>query len=139
MSWNTAGLAPGTYTLGVWARAAGSNAVMDVSNISSYTLTPPPTCTATTVAGGPASPQASGTTVTLNATVTCDGGAPAEYRFWVLPPGGQWQLLREWGGASMSWNTAGLAPGTYTLGVWARAAGSNAVLDVSNISSYTLR
>jgi hypothetical protein len=48
-------------------------------------------------------------------------------------------MQRPYGGASWSWSTAGLASGTYQVGVWARQAGSTNSYDAYFIGTYTLR
>ena len=50
----------------------------------------------------------------------CDG-LPAEYRWYVLPPAGEWTLVRDWGAREFSWDTSAEEPGEYQIAVWARA------------------
>jgi hypothetical protein len=97
------------------------------------TITP---CTGVSVGVSPSSPQPPGTTVTFTASAT--GCSSAEYKWWVLPPGGSWQLARDWGGTTFTWNTSGLATGTYDISVYARAVGSSVTTDVLKETLYSL-
>jgi hypothetical protein len=102
---------------------------------SCFTYVAPLACTATSFTAQPPSPSSIGTTVDLTASAT--GCASAEFKWWVLPPGGSWTVLREWGGNTFSWNTTGLAGGTYQLSLWARVIGSTG-LDATSQQPYTL-
>ncbi len=131
-TWNTTGLAPGVYSLEVDVRNQGSTASYEsVANLS-YTLAIPP-CSTPTLTATPASPQASGTRVTLNATTS---GCPnPRYRFWVQPPGGAWSIVQDYSpNSSYAWANTGAA-GTYALEVDVRDQSSTASYDaVANIS-----
>jgi hypothetical protein len=140
-SWNTSGLAAGTYTEDVYARDASSTASYDTY------LAPDPTytlqtaaCTAVTQTASPASPQAPGASVQFTATAT---GCPnPTYEFWLLPPGGSWAVVQAYGSSnSWTWNTTGLATGTYTEDVYARDASSSATYDtyLAPAPTYTLQ
>jgi hypothetical protein len=131
-TWNTAGLAGGTYLLDVWARAQGSSADKE-ANISpnpTYVLGPP--CTSVTESFSPAGPSAPGTTITLSAAAS---GCPnPTYEFWIQAPGGAWQIVQAYSTASKyTWNTSGLAAGTYLFDVWVRNTGSGSQKE-ANIS-----
>ncbi len=132
-TWNTAGLAPGAYEVGVWAGSAGTPSQYSTYAITSITLGVP-TCASASMSPAKASPQPPGTTVTFTATST--GCANASYEFWVLPPAGTWTVKQAYGGSTWAWNTTGLAPGTYQVGVWARQSGSTAPYDAYFIQSY---
>lgn len=143
-TWNTAGLAAGTYQLDVYARNAGSAAAYEAH------LSPSPTyvlqvaqatpCTSVTESANPASPQPPGTSVTFTATAT---GCPnPTYEFWLLAPGGSWTITQAYGSSgTWTWNTAGLATGTYSLDVYARNAGSGAAYEahISPNPTYVLQ
>ncbi|HEY6114961.1 MAG TPA: hypothetical protein VI172_03295 [Candidatus Dormibacteraeota bacterium] len=104
--------------------------------ITSFTLGVA-TCVTAGAAITPAQPQPPGTGLTVTAgSSRC--GTP-QYEFWLLAPGGAWTMQRPYGGASWSWSTAGLASGTYQVGVWARQAGSTNSYDAYFIGTYTLR
>jgi hypothetical protein len=123
--WSTTGLASGTYLLDIWARQNGSTAQYEAHLSPNPTYTLGPACSSVTMTAAPASPQLPGTSVTLSASAS--GCPQPTYEFWVQPPGGAWQVLQGWSSAaSATWNTSGLATGTYLLDVWARESGSGA-------------
>jgi hypothetical protein len=125
-AWKTAGLAPGTYPLVVWANQRSSPtghaqawAAITVSLNST-------TCLAVTDTASPPSAAITGTSVALTATASgCPNPSPL-YEFWVLAPGASLYTLGQAYGSSstFNWNTAGLAPGSYRINVWARDASS---------------
>jgi len=129
-SWSTSGLAPGSYTFSIWTRDANSSGASgnqfgrwDAYNITAYTLT---SCSGLQVSVSPASPAARGTTVTVTAQASgCPDSNPL-YQFWVLAPGGNaYQLGQAYSTSStFTWNTTGLAPGSYRFSVWVRDANS---------------
>jgi hypothetical protein len=128
-TWNTTGLAVGTYGLEVDARNHGSSDPYDTYAITSFSLTG---CTAARLATNKTSPQPPGTTVVLTASSTCPGAA--EYRFLV---GGV--VVQNYGTSNtFSWNTGGKAFGTYTLEVDVRAAGSGVGYDAWAQVSFRL-
>jgi hypothetical protein len=135
--WDTTGLASGTYTFGVWARAAGSSTVVDAGMEQAYVLQSSPPCNSVSVTPTPAGPQPAGTSVTMTAAST--GCTTAEYRFWVRPPGASsFTMVRDYGSSTFVWDTTGLASGTYTFSVWARAAGSSTIVDWGTEQDYVL-
>src|SRR6202158_5492516 len=74
--------------------------------------------------------------VPFNATATrCPG---AQFRFWMIPHGGVWTMQRDYGVASWLWNTTGLAPGVYELGVWARQPGSTSAYDAYGFTTFAI-
>jgi len=134
-AWNTTGLTPGVYGVGVWARQTGSGAAYEAYWIGTYTLSIV-TCNAATLSTATASPQAPGAMITFNATATrCPG---AQFRFWMIPHGGVWTMQRDYGVASWLWNTTGLAPGVYELGVWARQPGSTSAYDAYGFTTFAI-
>lgn len=135
-SWNTAGLAPGTYQVGAWVRQTGSTAQYDAYFIGTFSLTVP-SCTAATIAPSPASPQAAGAQVTFNAgSSTCS--AP-KYEFLELPPGGSWKVVKPSGtGMSFTWDSTGATPGDYTFAVRAAATGSGNAYDAYALTNFTI-
>jgi uncharacterized protein (DUF2141 family) len=131
-TWNTTGLAPGTYRFSVWARDASSSGAYgnssgrwDVYNNNTvYTLS---TCSALNLTVSPASPKGAGTTVTLTASASgCPNPNPV-YHFAVLKPGAtSYAVVQDYSTSrTFTWNTTGLAPGTYRFSIWARDAGSS--------------
>ena len=148
-TWNTSGLAPGTYRFSIWARDASDTGAYgnqfgrwDAYNITDYTLT---SCSAVSVSFGPPPPSSVGSSVT--ATAKASGCANPQYQFWVLPPGGNaYQLAQAYSSSgTLTWNTTGLAPGTYRFSTWVRDANSSGAYgnefgrwDAYNITDYTL-
>ncbi len=136
-AWDTAGRAAGAYTFSVWQRPIGSTASYEGYGLLNFTLTPPAPCTSATLNASPASPQPVNTSINLLASATC-GNQPSEFKFWMLPPGGSWTMLRDWGNDNFTWNTRGLVPGTYQLNVWVRVIGSSAPYEAYAQTAYTL-
>jgi hypothetical protein len=139
--WNTGGASTGTYLFDVWVRQAGSGAQYEahLSPNPTYALQTGPPCTSVTLTFNPVSPQHSGASVQLNAAAT--GCPDATYEFWIQAPGGQWTIVQGYSTSStFTWNTSGLAPGTYLFDVWVREAGSTAQYEahISPNPSYTL-
>lgn len=136
-AWNTAGLPSGKYSLLVYARAAGSTVgkqslAYSVFYISDVCLE------MVSFTGTPASPQTVGTAVTISAAASCTGGS-AEYQFWhKLPGASSHTLLRDWGGASVVWNTAGYPFGTYQMLVMVRRAGNPSPSETSAYMNFIL-
>jgi len=134
-AWNTTGLAPGVYGVGVWARQTGSFTRYESYWLGTFTLTGV-RCTAATLSTATAQPQAAGGSITFNAAATgCPG---AQFRFWMIPHGGVWTMQRDYGAASWTWNTTGLVPGTYELGVWARQPGSTNAYDAYGFTTFAI-
>src|SRR5215467_8742947 len=80
------GLAAGTYTVDVWVRQQGVSSnknFYETWGLATYVKGSAP-CSASPVSLGatPASPQSTGTPVSLNAT-GC--GASAQYEYWLFP------------------------------------------------------
>src|SRR5216683_2996605 len=134
-AWNTTGLGAGNYQVGVWARQTGSTSAYDSFSVSTYWISPGAGCVTTGLSVSAVSPQVVGATITFTPQ---QSGCTNQYKFWILPPGG-WTVQRGYDTAtSWSWNTAGLAPGTYQVGVWARSTGSPAAYDTFFIGTYQL-
>jgi hypothetical protein len=137
-SWSTSSLAAGTYQLGVWARQSGSSASYEAYSFVTYTLTPNSVpCSSVAIAPAVASPQAQGTSITLNAAAA--GCGSPEYRFWVARPGEPFAPITAYGPSNaFVWDTSGLGPGTYQVGVWARQSGSGSAYEAYGISTIQL-
>jgi hypothetical protein len=118
-TWDTSGLAPGVYQVHVWANNAGdSTAKWEVYASSTVTLTG---CTsATLIPTNPSTPAGA----TATATAASSGCLNPQYEFWVMYPNGTWHLAQGFGSATFSWNTSGLAQGTYVVHVWANHLGA---------------
>jgi spore germination protein YaaH len=131
-SWNTTGKASGVYGLEVDVRNQGSAATYEAVANLTFALTPP--CGSPTLSTNPPSPQGTGAVVTVTAATA---GCPSPlYKFWIQPPGGSWSVVQPYGSpATYSWNTAGLAPGTYRLEVDVRDQSSTEAYDgVANLT-----
>ncbi|HEX9364502.1 MAG TPA: hypothetical protein VGA47_12045 [Candidatus Dormibacteraeota bacterium] len=143
-TWNTAGLAAGTYRFSVWARDSSSSGLYTNSLGSydafytglAYSLVP--SCTSVALSTSPAPPVMVGTQIALNASAAGCLHPSAAYEFWILYPGsGTWRLAQPYSSSpSYSWTTAGLAPGTYRFSVWVRDSSSSAAYDAWNANQY---
>ena len=134
-NWATSGLPLGTYQLVVWVRQHGSGtATYDAGAGGSYTLTG---CTSASLTPTPGS-FARGTAVSFVAGAA--GCSNPEFEYWVMAPGGYWQLLRAYGSSpNLTWNTASLPLGTYQLVVWVRQQGAGtATYEAGAGGAYTL-
>jgi streptogramin lyase len=136
-TWSTAGLPGGTYLLGVWARQAGSATSYEAYSFITYTLTVSG-CAATSITPAPASPQTPGTSITL--TANASGCSTPQFRFWAAPPGGSFTESRPYmSGNSLTWDSTGLQPGVYQVGVWARQTGSLAAYEAYAIATFQVK
>jgi spore germination protein YaaH len=119
-TFNTTGLRPGAYKVRVFANQYGhSMAHPEASATSTVTLTG---CTGATLAP-PTAAQAAGTTVAF--TATSAGCATPQYEYWVQLRNGKWVAERTFSAdGTWSWDTTGLAPGTYPVHVWANQLGA---------------
>ena len=69
------------------------------------------------------------------AAIGCSNANP-QYEFWMLK-GSTWVVVQAWStGATWTWDTTGLAPGTYHFGVWVRDAASQGVHDGGAMGRY---
>ncbi len=138
-SWDTAGLEPGTYELGVWVLQAKGVAAYDAYALTTYVITVP-SCSSVTLNSDLGSPQAAGPTV--NFTAVAAGCAAPVYQWWVRDRSGAWSVVpgRDFAhsSATLGWSTAGLPAGTYQVGVWAKDASSNASYDTYAFTTFTL-
>jgi trimeric autotransporter adhesin len=98
-----------------------------------------PACTSASVAGTPAQPQTTGTSITLTATATAC--THPEFEFFVQPPNGAWTPVTgmlTWPQNTFTWTTTGANPGVWGIGVWARHSGSTARYEVYDLSTFQL-
>jgi hypothetical protein len=131
-NWNTTGLVPGTYNISVWAKDAQSTGLSgnpsgrwDAYFNFQFVITGP-SCSAVGASPSPSSPRAAGTPVVVTATASCTNPSPL-FQFWVLAPGASsWTLKQAYSTNNVfAWTTTGLAPGTYSISVWAKDAQSS--------------
>jgi hypothetical protein len=136
--WNTTGADPGTYSIQVWARSAGSTAAYQAWTGIVYTINPAPV-TGVTVSMDKSSPQVQGAVITYTAAAS-DGSGSYEYIFWLWNPNtGKWSVGQAYSGNSVwQWHTAGIDTGTYSIQVWARNAGSRVSYEAWTAVAYTI-
>ena len=134
-SWNTVGMALGSYGLEVDVRDQGATAAYERVGNLSYSLAVTP-CTTPALASSPVLHAATAATVTFSATTA--GCAAPNYRFWV-GQNGAWKIVQDYAASStFTWNTATYAAGAYGIEVDVRDAKSIAAYDhVANLT-YTL-
>ena len=129
-TWDTTGQPAGTYSYTVWTQDASSNGgnctYLGCNDAffpgTAYSLTTRP-CTSVTDSPSPSSPSPPGTPIVFTAAAS---SCPHPlYEFWLLTPGGSWQVVRPWSTtATFNWSTTGLPMGKYMYTVWARDSGS---------------
>ncbi|HKW72606.1 MAG TPA: hypothetical protein VJQ08_07250, partial [Candidatus Dormibacteraeota bacterium] len=133
--WNTAGYKPGTQSIVVHVRQAGSTAAYDTDGMISFSLTG---CSSATLSASPSSPQQIGSTVMLIASSS--GCSTPLYQFWVYQPGLGWSMVQAYSTtATFNWNTQGIiAPGTYAWVVFVKQQGSGSDDDTYALFSDTI-
>ena len=143
LAWDTSYVFSGVHSIYVKVRAQGSGDTWEgYSTTLNYTITGGRLfCTAGTVTPSPATTATAGTTVTLTGSGTCPAGSPAEYKFMLKDPAGQWRLLRNFSTtATYNWDTTGWLDGSYTLYSFIRRRFSAAYAGYEVVASgaYTL-
>jgi len=137
VTWNTTGLATGTYNIQIWARNATSTAVYEAVTATTYNLVAAlPVTSVSLTSVTPASPAIPGSSVTITPAASGGTGTP-QYQLWVMSPTGTW-TSSAYSAAPLTWTTTGLATGTYTLQVWARNTGSAASYEAYATTTYNL-
>jgi hypothetical protein len=128
-TWNSTGAHAGIERFGVWVRDASSPNAYDAVASIPFAITTA-SCTAVSITAAPASPQASGTTITVTATSTCPDANP-QYQFLALWAGiNTWIVQKTYSTATTwTWNSTGARPGIERFGVWVRDASSGAAYD----------
>jgi len=77
-----------------------------------------------------------GTTVQIFAASSCEA---ASYQFWLKPPGGASQLVRDWDASpAFSWATEGAIVGTYEFEVRIRKTGATEDYQARAVMAYEL-
>jgi hypothetical protein len=102
-----------------------------------FGLAAPPT--AVSLTPSPVSPAMVGTSVKFTAAAS-GGTGTYEYKFLLRLPGDTtWNMVRAYSTEpTWTWNTAGLAVGTYQVVVQARGVGSTSSFETSQAISYGL-
>jgi glucose/arabinose dehydrogenase len=114
--------APGTYTIQVWARNAGSPADLDAWRaFGPYDVTAPTPLAATSLVANRTFPVAAGTPVMWTGLAR-GGTGPYTYKFWVYN-GSSWMVGQDWSPSS-TWTWIPPTTGSYQFQVWIRNAGS---------------
>lgn len=133
-AWNTSGLAPGTYRIEVDARNLGATVSYDTTATYSFRLA---LCVTPTLASDQPSPRLPTTTETFTPSVTCQG--TPEYRFFVLPPGGAWTMVQDYGaGSTLKWPPANTSYGDYLIGVHVRTVGTSVAYESYGSMPFSL-
>jgi hypothetical protein len=78
-----------------------------------------------------------GSSVVFTGSASCLG--TPQYRFWIKAPGGTWKIVQDYSGtATYTWDTAGLAAGSYQVEVDVRDAGTSASYETTINQPYQL-
>jgi hypothetical protein len=135
-SWNTTGLTAGTYEVAVLARNAGSTKSYEAYRTLTYALATP--VSVVILNSSVTSPWTVGTTISFTAEAS-GGSGKYEYQYYLTAPGGAQVLVRSYSSlANWSWNTSGLAAGTYRVAVLARNVGSTKSYEAYRVISFGL-
>jgi hypothetical protein len=134
-TWDTTGVAAGTYGISVIARSVGSTAASEASNSLSYQILPASApADNVTLSASPANSATAGTMVFFNAAA--GGVGTYEYQFYLFEAGVPRVVQAYSQATSWAWDTTGVVPGTYGVSVITRSLGSNVSSDASNSLSY---
>jgi spore germination protein YaaH len=136
--WDTHGFPLGAYTIHVWANQAGdSTSSYQVVAETKFTLAVVPPCASATVSPSTANQLV---TTAVSFTAGSSGCTVPQYEYWVRYPNGSWSMKRTFSGdPTWTWNTSGLAPGTYLVHAWANQYGDQtAALETTGESQVTL-
>jgi N-acetylmuramoyl-L-alanine amidase/Fibronectin type III domain len=134
-TWDTSRISGSVY-FSVWAKDASSPTTGFDANASTLYSVNAASCASVTMTATPASPSAHGTQVTFTAGAAGCSNANPQFEFWILS-GSTWRVVRGWSAnATWTWDTTGLAPGTYHFGVWARDAASTGIHDGGGMGRY---
>ncbi len=114
-AWNTTGAAYGNYSFTVGARNAGTTIASESTASISYSLT---SCISAAVSTDKATPQPTGSLLTLSASATCVSSP--QYRFSIQSPSGVLATAQDFGSATTYKWSAGGPAGIYTLQVDAK-------------------
>ncbi|MFZ0995062.1 MAG: hypothetical protein WAO09_03655 [Candidatus Dormiibacterota bacterium] len=117
-SWNTSGLANGTYYVTIWVSGA-QYISPEALTVASIVVNTPPACTGISASLDPAT-ATSGQAVTVTATGSCPTGTSPLYTYFTNSPSAPdvWTLEAAWVGPSWIWTTSGLPAGDYQVLVW---------------------
>jgi hypothetical protein len=134
--WHTAGLPPGPYQVGVWARQSSSTATYEAFAFITFQLQISP-CTVVTMTTSPGQSNAVGTTMTF--TASASGCSNPQYQFYIQSPAGSFVVVQAYSSSAiLSLATAGNPAGQYHVLVIARDATSPASFDSFAETDFTL-
>ena len=132
-TWQTAGLASGTYGIQVDARVQGSSSASEATASRAYLLQVVP-C-ADVVTASPASPGGTGGAVTIAATSS--GCGDPRYRFWMQAPGAAWKIVQDYSNGTSTYRWSGSsAAGPYRFEADVRDASHSAAYDAVANTTY---
>jgi len=139
---DTAGFAPGVYSMAVQVKSAGSVSPtgFDLEKVVNFVIAPP-AVTSFDILSSPSSLPAAGGTVTVTATNTAGGSGDYIYQFWLKDTSGLYTLAQPYSpSASWDWDTAGLPNGTYYIAVQAKSVGSVTVngYDLERVAGFLI-
>ncbi len=118
--------AVGNYTFQVWVKSQGSPAAFEAWQGTPSVRVSGASVSVTGLTASSAFPLTAGTPVQWTATAT---GGTLEYQFWVYDvASGTWTVPQSYGASNtLTWTPP--APGSYSLQVWVREAGSKTAFD----------
>ena len=138
LSWNTTGVANGTYTVQVRARDTGSSSPFEAAGSMQFRIVTP-ACASAVVRPDQVGPQSPGAAVTFTASRPgCTD--PAIYQFWIVGNGLPWKIVKPYSTSPM-WNvdyTKFNGPGTYSIDVWVKEPGSANSYDTFALASFVI-
>ncbi len=134
VTWITTGANDGTYEVGVWSKDSTQPWWVQYNTyyIGTYQLAVG-RCSGASIGIAGSSPQPNLIPFAAGAS---DCSSP-NYEFWVLPPNSNaWRVVQAWAGNYYTFDTTGLAPGPYRIGVWVRQNNASAAYDSYAIMTY---
>lgn len=135
-NWNTSGLSAGAYTVRVDTRQVGTTVMSSANSSITYNLSTPaqPSVTVSSLTASPTSPQNAGTPVTFTATASGGGTSGLQYRFTVGST-----VAQQYGSSNtFTWNTTGVAAGTYPVKVDVRPVGATVDSAATQTINYVI-
>ncbi|MCX8207598.1 MAG: DUF1616 domain-containing protein [Methanothrix sp.] len=133
---DTSGLSPGNHTLSVYVRDGMHGDHDDIRGESFELSAPNRPPAGLKLSPSPESPQPVGSMITWTASADDPDNDTLLYRFSL-----NGRAVTEWSpSGSWSWNTSGLSPGEYTVGVWVRDGkhASSTAFDSAKTSKFIL-
>src|SRR4029077_14027898 len=129
----TAGVPTGTYSLTITGVGGGLTRTASATLV----INSPVRCSSAALSPQNATHEAA---TTVHFTASSTGCSAPQYEYWVQYLDGSWNMLRAFSAdPTWDWNTAGLAPGVFTIHVWANETGnSTALAEAIGSSTVTL-